>query len=94
MTYTKPEKLSDQYFSVAINFGGSAPNTREIRKKVGVNEETIKGIYERDGSLRNLKIKGIGAQTMDFLEMILEKGYDEALRIAKEKGKKRLQEIV
>jgi len=93
MNYETNIRLAEQYLSIAATFSHKCTKAIEIiRKKIADADIEIKRVYESNGNLNKLKIKGIGIQTRDFLELILEKGYEETLKSVKEKRGNRLEE--
>jgi len=60
-------------------------------EKADVN---IAGLYEKEKSLKNLHVKGIGSKTKEILELILEKGLEKAIKISDEKRNKQYNEEI
>lgn len=93
MPYPLNQELAEQYLQLRKDFlSGNTVGIRKIRDKIANAEVEIKELYENDKNLNKLKIKGVGVQAKDFLELILEKGFEEALRIIHEKRDKRLED--
>ena len=90
-------ELAGQYFNIATNSYASIVDFRtasSIKKKLEVSNIDLRKFYEQNGSFEDLKIKRIGTKVKKDLELILEKGYETALRITREKRDLKLQEKI
>lgn len=82
------KKLANDYIRVVIPFDrkdfGPYPT---IRRRIALAEVDICNFFSQNGSLEKLEIELVGKNTKQILEMIIEKGVDEAAQIVQ--GKKR-----
>ncbi len=82
MKYTN-QQLADAYFKTVMQYstsrdGGGLLNQKRFIAKASTE---IAEFYKKHGNLAGLKAQGIGQRTKAVLELILEKGAEEAYRI-------------
>ena len=67
-------QLAKQYFTVAAQSSSSWDTYITIQNRLAACPIDIAAEYEKNGSLKDFKVPGIGAKTKATLESILEKG--------------------
>ena len=83
------KQLSEDYFKVAASYCKDNSAFKPIKRKISEASVSIQQLYNTDGSLSNLNIKGIGPITINTLENILENGVDILLDHKREEADKR-----
>ncbi len=82
--YTNRE-LAQDYFSVVAKYSGDLTTYNFQRRKIAELSIDLPTFYrEHVESLDELDVKGIGKKTKGILELILDKGVEEAKRIVQE----------
>ncbi len=82
--YTNRE-LSQDYFSVVAQYTGDITTYEFLRRKIAELGIDLPTFYREHGkSLDELDVKGIGKKTKGILELILDKGKEEARRLVEE----------
>ena len=88
--YTNQE-LARDYFSVVAQYAWDLePCHRQKKVIVGSNVD-LSSFYQEHGSLNELRVKGIGTKTKEILELLLEKGVEEARRLFREERIDKMQ---
>ncbi|MBI2667331.1 hypothetical protein HYX17_01010 [Candidatus Woesearchaeota archaeon] len=68
------QELGNHYFETASIGASSLDNYKKIKLKIQNCGIDIKSLYDREGSLKGLNVKGIGDGTRRILEDILRNG--------------------
>lgn len=76
-TYTN-KKLADVYFEVASQYSGNPTTYASQRKKISDATVDLSAFYQEHGDFSELHISGLGPKTRGLLELILDKGPEEA----------------
>ncbi len=79
--YITNVELSQSYFRIVRPFRSLMDNYKSIKRKVAQADANIHEHYAREGSLKNLKVKGIGRKSIQLLELILTEGEERAAQI-------------
>ena len=70
--------LAEQYMEVASIGAKDLDTYRRMKEKIQSSEVKIYNVYQRDGSLKELCVEGIGSGTKKVLEEILNNGIEKA----------------
>ncbi|HLC64673.1 MAG TPA: hypothetical protein VJI46_00955 [Candidatus Nanoarchaeia archaeon] len=81
--YTNKE-LAQDYFSVVAQYSQDLWTYGFQKRKIAGLDIDLPAFYREHGSLDELKVKGIGKKTKGILELILEKGVEEAKKLVQE----------
>ncbi len=78
------EELARHFLQVMSAYSGSMPYLRAYR---AVNDApfSFAAYYEEHGSLKDVPLKNVGEKSKNALELILERGIEEAARIIEER---------
>jgi len=60
-------------------------NYKRISRTIAQAEVNISSFHSQNNGLKDLKVPGLGQKTLRSLELILERGVDEAIRITVER---------
>ncbi len=76
-------ELAQYYYSLLCMTTTATRLTQFQRNRETITnfENQISKYFEEYGNLKDLRIKGIGDKSKSLLELILDRGYEEALRI-------------
>lgn len=85
------EKLANDYIRVVIPYSKDFGAYLTIRRRIALAEVDICNFFYHKGSLEKLEIEGIGKNTKQILEMIIEKGVDEVAQLVQKKKKENYQ---
>ena len=88
--YTNQE-LARDYFSVVAQYAWDIDRYREQRRLISESGIDLISFYQEHGGFKELKVKGIGPKTKLILELLLEKGVEEARRLFREERIDKIQ---
>ena len=80
------KELAHDYYLVARQNSKSWDTYRNQRQIIERSPIDIYSFFQENGSLSNLDVSGIGPKTKGILELILEKGFEEARRVKQPSG--------
>ncbi len=78
-------ELAQDYFSVATQYSEDWITYNLQKRRITKLQIDLPSFYREHGSFEGLNISGIGKKTKGILELILEKGVEEARRIVVER---------
>ncbi len=81
-SYTN-QQLAHDYLIIMSQYSGMLPYLG-VKRAIEKCEVDIPSFYQQHGSLADITISGVGPGSMRRLELILEKGFEEAKRIIEE----------
>ena len=87
--YTNKE-LAVEYFRLITQYCNDLGTYMTIKAAIEAAEIDIHSLHQKKGNLKNLKVTGLGRKTKDTLELILDKGVEEAEKII---GKEKMDKI-
>ncbi len=88
------KELAQDYFSVSTQYAGKQGriNSTKIKGIITELNTNIATFYQEYGNLTELKVEGIGIKTKRTLELILEKGVEEARKLIKKEKEEQMSE--
>lgn len=76
--------LAQDYYKAVIQYSADPESYDIRRRKIAKWTVDLPAFYRKHGSLDTLQVKGIGRETKRVLELILQKGAEEAIRVVRE----------